>query len=398
MADRYWVGNGGNWSDTAHWSTSSGGGTGASVPTSSDDVYFDANSFSAPAQTVAVNTGATRRCSSMDWTGATNSPTLALATDLEVYGSIFKLVAAMSFTVSVGQVYLYGSASITTNGTTIPTDVLAVSSGTITLLGDITISGEYQQTNGSSTLLTNNYNISCNEFYLDHDVTAVLGTSTITASNEVDFDLSGGGTNELSAASATVVITGSGGYFYANSNQTIGTLTLQATTTLYATGQTIGTLNLTAGKTYTINVSGSNDYIYIGTAFNAEGNIGGYITITSSAPHYFSMASGTVNAEYLALTNSNATGGATWNAYNSTDVSGNTGWEFSFIGKQAVAYSSITKPSTAYTDSDNDSLGILLNSATVTLGDTTYRLNGFTTAQAPNQISYKPVTAYTENY
>ena len=36
MANRYWVGNGGNWSDTAHWSTTSGGSGGASVPTSTD--------------------------------------------------------------------------------------------------------------------------------------------------------------------------------------------------------------------------------------------------------------------------------------------------------------------------------------------------------------------------
>ena len=44
MANRYWVGGAGNWSSTAKWSTSSGGASGASVPTSADDVIFDANS------------------------------------------------------------------------------------------------------------------------------------------------------------------------------------------------------------------------------------------------------------------------------------------------------------------------------------------------------------------
>src|SRR3990167_4016615 len=45
-ASRYWVGGTGNWdaSDTAHWSVSSGGAGGASVPTSSDNVIFDAAS------------------------------------------------------------------------------------------------------------------------------------------------------------------------------------------------------------------------------------------------------------------------------------------------------------------------------------------------------------------
>jgi hypothetical protein len=40
MANRYWVGGTGNWSDTAHWSTSNGGSGGAAVPTSSDNVWF----------------------------------------------------------------------------------------------------------------------------------------------------------------------------------------------------------------------------------------------------------------------------------------------------------------------------------------------------------------------
>lgn len=41
MANRYWVGGNGNWNDTAHWSTSSGGASGASIPTSADDVILD---------------------------------------------------------------------------------------------------------------------------------------------------------------------------------------------------------------------------------------------------------------------------------------------------------------------------------------------------------------------
>lgn len=44
MANRYWVASSaGSWNDTANWSTSSGGSSGASVPGSSDAVYFDGN-------------------------------------------------------------------------------------------------------------------------------------------------------------------------------------------------------------------------------------------------------------------------------------------------------------------------------------------------------------------
>jgi len=46
MANRYWVGGSGTWdaSSTTNWATTSGGSSGASAPTSSDNVLFDANS------------------------------------------------------------------------------------------------------------------------------------------------------------------------------------------------------------------------------------------------------------------------------------------------------------------------------------------------------------------
>src|SRR4051812_8896444 len=74
MADRYWIGNGGSWSDTAHWSASSGGVGGASVPDGTLDVAFDANSFNSPAQVVSY---ANITCKALNFTGVTNNPTLS---------------------------------------------------------------------------------------------------------------------------------------------------------------------------------------------------------------------------------------------------------------------------------------------------------------------------------
>lgn len=50
MAERYWVGNTGMWTDTSHWSATSGGAGGASVPTADDDVVIDESSFSLAGQ------------------------------------------------------------------------------------------------------------------------------------------------------------------------------------------------------------------------------------------------------------------------------------------------------------------------------------------------------------
>ena len=45
MDNRYWINGSGNWSDTSHWSYTSGGSGGAPAPTQNDNVYFDGNSF-----------------------------------------------------------------------------------------------------------------------------------------------------------------------------------------------------------------------------------------------------------------------------------------------------------------------------------------------------------------
>ncbi|MEL6697813.1 MAG: PKD domain-containing protein [Bacteroidota bacterium] len=63
----YWINDGGNWTDPNQWSTTSGGVAGTCIPGPSDDVIFDANSFSVPNQTVNLDRNA--YCASMDWSG-----------------------------------------------------------------------------------------------------------------------------------------------------------------------------------------------------------------------------------------------------------------------------------------------------------------------------------------
>jgi hypothetical protein len=65
MADRYWVGGSGSWNSTTKWSTTSGGASGASVPTASDNAIFDAAS-SAAHYAVTVTDNAT--CANLTYT------------------------------------------------------------------------------------------------------------------------------------------------------------------------------------------------------------------------------------------------------------------------------------------------------------------------------------------
>jgi len=92
MADRYWVGGTGTWdaTSTANWSALSGGGTGASVPTAADNVFFDANSnVGTGSFTVTMST--TRVCNDFTASGLDGAMTLSGggAIGLTVSGSLF---------------------------------------------------------------------------------------------------------------------------------------------------------------------------------------------------------------------------------------------------------------------------------------------------------------------
>ena len=70
MANKYWIGNSGNWGDASHWSLSSGGTWNAGIPTSSDNVHFDASSFDASGS-IYVNINAS--CRDIDFSNIDNS-------------------------------------------------------------------------------------------------------------------------------------------------------------------------------------------------------------------------------------------------------------------------------------------------------------------------------------
>lgn len=77
MAQRYWIGNGGNINDTAHWSDSFGGTGGFSVPTIADDVNFSSLSFTITGQTVTFNIAF--ECNNLDVdSGTLHSPIFSL--------------------------------------------------------------------------------------------------------------------------------------------------------------------------------------------------------------------------------------------------------------------------------------------------------------------------------
>jgi len=111
MANRYWVGGSGDYTNTARWSTSSGGVGGASVPTANDDVFFDANS-SGTSFTVTI-TGAGGTCKSFNALSLDDKMTLNLPSgqSFSVSGEWLNPSSALFERIGTGDIFFNGNAA-----------------------------------------------------------------------------------------------------------------------------------------------------------------------------------------------------------------------------------------------------------------------------------------------
>lgn len=129
-------------------------------------------------------------------------------------------------------------------------------------------------------------------------------------------------TATISMTSASAKTFNGGGLTYYNLNQGgAGTLTISGSNTFNDITNTVqpSTVTFTAGTTQTV----SN--------FSLSGTAASKITINSSIPgtqFNLSKSSGTVTVQNFSIQDSNATGGAGWYAFNSTNLGNTTGWNF----------------------------------------------------------------------
>ncbi|KKL97399.1 hypothetical protein LCGC14_1834860 [marine sediment metagenome] len=210
MAKVYWHADGGNWSDHAtHWfnATDGGGGGHGAAPGTDDNAIFDANSFDNVSQTVTID--ATATCLAMTWTGATNTPTITQAADLEISGSL-TTIAAMVWTSTAFSIYFEGTGNVTTNGLTIGCRIYVDNTATnITLIDALNITGK-QLGISRGTIDTNDQTVTCATFATTGAGTRTLdlGASTI---NCTTWTLSGSNLT-LTEGTSTIKVTGTGAF------------------------------------------------------------------------------------------------------------------------------------------------------------------------------------------
>lgn len=244
MADRYAVGTG-SWTaiNTAIWSATDGGATGASVPTLADNVFFTANTG-----TITLTGTTVCNCNNFDRTGHTGTITHGSGVFLNIYGN---LVAGSGGTWNV-----IGTAFIKMRSTT--TGKTVTFNGKLPNIEFDGVGGAWQiqdayaapangvlrLTNGSldTNGQTLNFNTGTFESNNTNTRTLTLDASTITlgATGSINID----GTN-LTFSGASSAIT---------SAATTGTVTLNLG------GLTWGSLSCTSITTGSLTVTGNNTF------------------------------------------------------------------------------------------------------------------------------------------
>jgi hypothetical protein len=275
MADRYWVGGTGTWDSTSttNWSASSGGVGGASVPTASDNVFFDANSNVGVTAFTVTMANSPRVCNDFTASGLDGAMTLAgSSVGLTVSGSL--TFQATNFTRTYTGTTTFNA---TTTGKTVTTNGVAFGAGVTfdgvgggwTLGSALTFSASLPLTltNGTFDTSASNYAVSGQKFLSSNSNarTINLNNSTLT------FTTSGSGwdmpttTNAtLNAGNSTIICSSTtaafagGGLTYYNVSFTSTALTTPSITgentfnNLSITGRTtvgIGLLSLSADQT-----------------------------------------------------------------------------------------------------------------------------------------------------
>lgn len=350
-ADRYWVGVNASWDGTPNlkWSTTSGGVGGASEPTSSDNVFFDANSGTG-AVTVMTTTV---KCLNLNFAGFSGTFVGGAGAEVWIYGNL-TLSATMTFAYNYNIRFkaTSGFHSITSNGIEFGCSVyFDGNGGNWELIDDMILNNSAQTLElVRGTFNTNNRNITCGRFISSNSNirSLIMGTGmwTLTGSGSNVWDFSDTTNLNFNCGTSTIKITGVAGSdcFFVTGSQVYYNIwtTLLGYYTLFIGGipqmnnliaEPGSWLQFSPGAFYTLHSA-----TLIGTASNK-------IIMTANGSSDWNIVKaggGIVSCDYLQLDHSQASPSLTWYAgSHSTDNGGNTGWIFSSLPLKLLKFTGI---------------------------------------------------------
>lgn len=208
MANRYLVAGGsGLWNatDTNNWSATSGGASGASCPTSSDDVFLDAGSAGA-----SIDCQATATAANVDCTGFTGTFSWGGAVST-TWGGSWTFSAGMTVNGVAFSTQVFtgtGTHTITSAGKQFGNFTINSSGGSYTLQDALTVgaSGTATLTFTRGTLDTNGNTVAAGGFSSNNSNTRTLtlGASALNMSTTAPWNV---GTTNLTLTANTSVVT-----------------------------------------------------------------------------------------------------------------------------------------------------------------------------------------------
>jgi hypothetical protein len=216
------------------------------------------------------------------------------------------------------------------------TRTMILTNGTLNLNGNTcTVGTRFTTATGTKNLTFNGGTLVCPDPNTTSFNNAAPTNFTTTAGT-------GTGTISMTAATAKTFVGGGSTYNCTLNQGGAGTLTITGANTfndITNTNATASQITFPASTTTTVN------------AFTLSGSSGNLVSIRSSTPgtrFTLSDASGTVSVSFLDIQDSNATGGATWQAFTANgnvDSGNNLGWVFT-AGNYVDAAASVTADAT----------------------------------------------------
>ncbi len=307
----------GNWSATGatgHWADDAAGtNLGKAAPGTTDNVFFGASAFNGAGQVVTVD--ATASCKNMDWTGATNSPTLAGSQNFNFYDNV-TFISAMVITYN-GNFSPKGNVNLNMGG--LATSALQINSGNpsnLTLLSNFVSTSSVRHTWGTISL--NGYTMTVNDIRDEGNAgSQVLAFGTGGVLNCAAFNY----TNAANPTSITGTGTINDSGIFSGQGKTYNIVNLTGATSTITGNNTINTLGFMRSGVQTITVTGVTQTItnFIRDAGNAVK------TIVNGT--FTKIIGGGINLDYLSISGSTATT-TIYAGKHSTDGGGNSGWVF----------------------------------------------------------------------
>lgn len=241
MANRYWVGGTASWDGTAgtKWSETSGGPGGASVPTTADDVFFDANSTG----TVTISTG-NFGAKSINCTGFTGTITGTAA--ITVAGSV-TLVSGMTYS-HTGTMTFSGTGTLITAGKLFSGVNINGVGITVTLGDSLNISNRLL-TVSRGEFNTNNYSVSAQilQIQTTDSKSIILGSSLVNLSGLLPIRFTTSTNFTFDAGTSTIGMSYNSDVTFEGGGQTFYNVSFSSRTFITVTGSnTFNNLSVTA--------------------------------------------------------------------------------------------------------------------------------------------------------